>query len=133
MVKSKKQSRRYFLKSTIAAITIGVVALWDRMIITQKKIDAKNKVELLFETNKQISFQGDFIIINNNDEIAVLSSRCTHLGCKINEYSNNQLLCPCHGSTFDLSGNPTKGPATRPLDKMEFEIDKASNRIIVTS
>jgi Rieske Fe-S protein len=132
-VKDKKQNRRYFIKSTIAAIAIGTVALWDKMIVTQKKIDAKNKVDLLFETNKQISFQDNFIIINNKGEISVLSSRCTHLGCKINESSNNQLICPCHGSTFDLSGNSTKGPATKPLKKMDFEFDNVTNRITVIS
>jgi Rieske Fe-S protein len=130
-LKDKKHNRRYFIKSTIAALAIGTVALWDKMIVTQKKIDVKNKVSLLFETNKQISFQDDFIIINKDDEVSVLSSRCTHLGCKINEYSNNQLLCPCHGSTFDLNGNATKGPAVRPLEKMDFEIDKDANRIVV--
>jgi len=132
-VKDKKQNRRYFIKSTIAALAIGTVALWDRMIVTQKKIDAKNKVSLLLETNKQISFQDDYIIINNDDEISVLSSRCTHLGCKINEYSNNQLLCPCHGSTFDLNGNATKGPAIQPLERMYFEIDRSTNIIVVTT
>ena len=130
-MKDKKQDRRFFIKSAIAAIAIGTVALWDKMIATQKKIGTKNKVDLLFETNKQISFQGDFIVINNNNEISVLSSRCTHLGCKINEFSNNQLICPCHGSTFDLNGNSTKGPATQSLKIMNFEIDKVTNRIIV--
>ena len=130
-MKNKKQNRRYFIKSTIAALAIGTVALWDKMIITQKKINAKNKVSLLFETNKQISFQDDYIIINNSNGISVLSSRCTHLGCKINEYSNNQLLCPCHGSTFDLNGNATKGPAIKPLKRIDFDFDASANRIVV--
>ena len=127
----KKQNRRYFIKSAMAALAVGTVVLWDRMISTQKRISARSKISLVFERNKQISFQDDFIIVNTGDEISVLSSRCTHLGCKINEYSNNQLLCPCHGSTFDLEGNATQGPATRSLDKMDFEIDELTNKIIV--
>jgi len=130
-VKDKKQNRRFFIKSAIAAIAIGTVALWDKMIVTQKKIDARGSVSLLLKINEEISFQDDFIIINKGESVSVLSSRCTHLGCKINEYSNNQLICPCHGSTFDLNGNSTKGPATRPLNIMNFEIDKVTNRIIV--
>ncbi len=130
-MKNKKQNRRYFIKSAIAAFAVGTVALWDSMISTQKRIATRNKKSLVFERNKQISFQDDFIIVNTEDEISVLSSRCTHLGCKINEYSNNQLLCPCHGSTFDLDGIATQGPATQSLKKMDFEIDKSGNRIIV--
>ncbi len=130
-MKNKKQNRRYFIKSAIAAFAVGTVALWDSMISTQKRIATRNKISLFLDNNKRISFQDDFIIVNTEDEISVLSSRCTHLGCKINEYSNNQLLCPCHGSTFDLNGNATQGPATRSLEKMDFEIDKSVNRIIV--
>jgi len=130
-VKVKKHNRRYFIKSAIAALAVGTVALWDSMVSTQKRITSRSKISLVFETNKQISFQDDFIIVNTGDEISVLSSRCTHLGCKINEYSNNQLLCPCHGSTFDLNGNATQGPATQSLEKMDFEIDKSANRIII--
>ncbi|MFK5854884.1 MAG: Rieske (2Fe-2S) protein [Bacteroidota bacterium] len=132
-MKHKKQNRRYFLKSVIAAFAIGTVALWDKMIVTQKKIDTRRTISLLLETNKRISFQDNFIVINNDDKITVLSSRCTHLGCKINEAVDNKLLCPCHGSTFDLKGNATKGPANRPLEMMKFEFDKSANTIIVTT
>ena len=130
-MKDKKQNRRYFIKSAIAALAVGTVVLLDRMLSVQKRISTRSTVSLVFERNKQISFQDDFIIVNIGDEISVLSSRCTHLGCKINEYSNNQLLCPCHGSTFDLDGNATKGPATRSLEKMDFEIDELTNKIVV--
>ncbi len=130
-MKNKNQNRRYFIKSAVATIVIGTIALWDKMIITQKKIDARSTVLLTLETNKHISFQDDFIIINMGNDVSVLSSRCTHLGCKINEYSNNELLCPCHGSTFDLSGKAIVGPATKPLKNMDFEIDRTTNTISV--
>ncbi len=133
MVKNKKHNRRYFIKAAIATLAVGTVALWDKMIVTQQKIDTKKNVSLLFEVNKQISFQNDFIIINKDEKISVLSARCTHLGCKINEHSNNQLICPCHGSAFDFNGNVTKGPATKPLKKVDFKIDKSVNRIIVVT
>lgn len=126
-----KFNRRYFIKSAIAAITLGIVGLWSKMISTQQKISLKRKVSLLIEPNKEISFQDNYIVINKNSEITVLSSRCTHLGCKINESVNNKLLCPCHGSTFDVSGNSIKGPATKALKKLDFEIDNTTGKIIV--
>jgi len=46
-----------------------------------------------------------------------LSRTCTHLGCSIpwNE-EKKQFICPCHGSTFDLTGEVLTAPAPRPLD-----------------
>lgn len=84
-----------------------------------------------FEANKKISFQDDFIVINKESETKILSSRCTHLGCKIDKSKNDQLICPCHGSTFDLDGNATKGPAVSPLEEKQFEIDELNGQIIV--
>ena len=130
-MKEKKQNRRYFIKSAIIGLVVGTVALWDNMITKQKKISSRSTVSLPFDVNKEISFQDDFVIINKEGVTRVFSSRCTHLGCKINQHDNNQLLCPCHGSTFDLLGNATKGPAVRPLEKMTFEIDDTLGSIII--
>lgn len=52
---------------------------------------------------------------------------CTHAGCPVAlfEADTNQLLCPCHQSTFDvLSGaRPTGGPAARPLPQLPLYMD----------
>lgn len=124
-----QHNRRLFIKSAVAGLTLGIVGLWDRMIFTQRKINSRKIVSMPFEVNKEVSFQDDFIIINKEYKTKVLSSRCTHLGCKIDKAKNGQVICPCHGSTFNLDGNATKGPAIRPLEEKKFEIDE-SNTII---
>ena len=131
-MKDKKQNRRYFIKSAVVGIVVGVVFLWDKMIIKQKMISSQKSVSIQFEPNKEVSFQDDFIVINKDGKTKVLSSKCTHLGCKIVEFANNQLLCPCHGSTFDLNGNATKGPAIIPLENMRFEVNELKNKITIT-
>lgn len=130
-MKEKKQNRRYFIKSAIAVVFIGVAVLWDKMVSTQRVILSKKVVTLPFSKNKVISFHEDFIIINNNGETKVFSSKCTHLGCQINQNSGDKLLCPCHGSTFDLEGKSTKGPAVKPLERLTFEIDDTTNSITI--
>lgn len=45
---------------------------------------------------------------------AVLSPICTHLGCTVNIEGVN-LVCPCHGSTYDRAGEVLRGPAERSL------------------
>jgi nitrite reductase/ring-hydroxylating ferredoxin subunit len=53
-------------------------------------------------------------------EIVALSTTCTHRGCDV-RWSNEagHIVCPCHGSEYDLHGGNLKGPATRPLRRYE--------------
>src|SRR5258707_739096 len=45
-----------------------------------------------------------------------LSQVCTHQGCTVlYDESQNDIACPCHGSTFDVHGNVLGGPAPSPL------------------
>lgn len=44
-----------------------------------------------------------------------LSSICTHAGCNVSEVVDGAIVCPCHGSKFNLDGTVAKGPATKPL------------------
>ena len=60
-------------------------------------------------------------IINNNNNIKVLSTVCTHLGCNLS-FNKNGFFCPCHGSRFDKDGNVIKGPATSPLKRYRYKI-----------
>jgi Rieske Fe-S protein len=47
-----------------------------------------------------------------------LLNRCTHLGCQPSlDPQTRLLICPCHGSRFDLQGRVLRGPATRPLTR----------------
>jgi cytochrome b6-f complex iron-sulfur subunit len=40
-----------------------------------------------------------------------LSAICTYQTCTITGFSNQQYVCPCHGSTFDINGRVVGGPA----------------------
>jgi Rieske Fe-S protein len=44
------------------------------------------------------------------------SSVCTHAGCNVSEVSDGKIVCPCHGSKFNLDGSVDEGPATKPLE-----------------
>jgi len=76
--------------------------------------------------NRAVLFREDCIVINTEQPV-VLSSYCTHLGCRIKTFEDGKLVCPCHGSMFDLKGNPLKGPAIKPLEKLEYSINKETN------
>lgn len=44
-----------------------------------------------------------------------LTATCTHEQCLIIGGQNDRFVCPCHGSTFDLSGRVLVGPAVTAL------------------
>jgi Rieske Fe-S protein len=43
------------------------------------------------------------------------SSVCPHRGCHVSEVTEGNIVCPCHGSRFDLEGAVVTGPAREPL------------------
>jgi Rieske Fe-S protein len=48
-------------------------------------------------------------------DFKALSAVCTHAGCTVNRVDGAKIICPCHGSEFNLDGSVLKGPATKPL------------------
>ncbi len=55
--------------------------------------------------------------------IRVVSAVCTHLGCTVNK-TDQGFQCPCHGSHFDKTGNSCSGPASRPLDRFQIQVNE---------
>lgn len=61
--------------------------------------------------------------------VRAVTAICTHLGCTVNAVETG-FKCPCHGSTYDLDGRNTGGPAPSPL--VYFQIYKgASGELLV--
>ena len=59
-----------------------------------------------------------------------LSRQCTHLGCTLPwDETAQQFRCPCHGSTFDISGRVISSPASRPLDLYPLTIENERIRV----
>jgi cytochrome b6-f complex iron-sulfur subunit len=59
-------------------------------------------------------------LVREGDAVYALSLVCTHLGCTVN-VTPTELICPCHGSTFDRQGRVLKGPADRQLERYRVE------------
>jgi thiosulfate dehydrogenase [quinone] large subunit len=58
----------------------------------------------------------DIVIRTGGGKLTAFSAVCTHAGCTVG-YQSGQLVCPCHGGTFDantgavVSGPPPQGLA----------------------
>lgn len=70
------------------------------------------------------------ILIRQKDAYQAFSAVCTHLRCFVRP-SNHFLMCPCHGSTFDLEGNAVRGPAEQPLARYKTKMSAEGIEIYI--
>jgi len=57
------------------------------------------------------------------EEVRVLSPVCPHTGCLVRRQDDG-FTCPCHRSRFDETGRSVEGPSPRPLDPLEWKIER---------
>jgi len=122
-------NRRNFLKSSlvISGVSItGSMALLESCAKDSTSIPQGPSVNFTLDLSNQsnatlkssggsISSHG-VIVINQGGNYIAVAQRCTHQGCTV-AYNNGSkhLVCPCHGGTFDLTGNVVSGPPPAPL------------------
>jgi Rieske Fe-S protein len=73
--------------------------------------------------------QNGIIVFENGGSYVALSSSCTHACCTV-ALSGTELKCPCHGATFDLTGQPLSSKAPTALQSLTVCSD--SNGVYVT-
>ncbi len=131
--KTRKFDRKSFLK-----ILGGVLALFPFVLIfplikKRKMFMSKEKlIEIPLDIQEGITFFPDCIVNRRGKEVKVFSSRCSHLGCRINRQMGSELVCPCHGSRYSIDGIVLSGPAARDLEVLEYRIDEKKKKFIIT-
>ena len=70
------------------------------------------------------------VLARSDGQHTVLSTVCTHRGCAV-ESRGEQLVCPCHGSTYDRNGAVLRGPAEQPLRRYQSRAIPGGVEIIV--
>jgi Rieske Fe-S protein len=75
----------------------------------------------------------DLVLLRGEDgKLQVLGATCSHLGCQVRP-GGAFLVCPCHGSTFDLNGEVVRGPAQKPLNRYPVVLRAGIIDIIATT
>ncbi len=132
MHSSKKISRNKFLKILGAILVIPSIYSWIFSVKRHKIINSgPGELIVPLELPNGISFIEDVIIHNTSDGLKVFSSKCTHLGCKIDHLENNKLICPCHGSEYNTDGSVSKGPSKKSLTLLEYSIEREKGNLII--
>jgi cytochrome b6-f complex iron-sulfur subunit len=69
--------------------------------------------------------QGQFYLSCLEDgSFLALSRTCTHLGCSVPwDVGAHKFICPCHGSSFAITGEVLTAPATRSLNTHPLRIE----------
>ena len=57
-----------------------------------------------------------------DESFVVTGTECNHAACSV-QRSGEGWRCPCHGSTFQLGGALTRGPATAGLIVYDFTLE----------
>lgn len=73
------------------------------------------------------------IVARTTKGVASFSPYCTHRRNKLEIEKDGTISCPVHDSTFDLTGQPQSGPATRALAWFQTAIDDDGNILVDTS
>jgi cytochrome b6-f complex iron-sulfur subunit len=75
---------------------------------------------------------GDFLVAHTaQSSFVALSAICTHQTCTITGFGNQNYVCPCHGSTFDVNGRALSGAASAALH--QYSTQFASGVLTITS
>ena len=74
-----------------------------------------------------------FFLVRKGARLVALSAFCTHRRCKLIAEPNRSFYCNCHGSTFDLSGKVTVGPAKRDLPILPAAVDERGHLLVTVA
>lgn len=81
-----------------------------------KELDTQDMVKVLVE-GKPVG------VFRDQDGVHALSIVCTHLGCLVAwNQAADEMICPCHGSRYDASGQVMQGPAPLPLKRYDVRV-----------
>lgn len=131
------QTRRAFLKQTGILLTSGAVVVMAGCDSTDPSggddggsnsggNNNNNTVSVDLTQHTQLAATGGFLLLAGQKVVVVnagngtfraFTSVCTHQQCNVSSFnaSTQRMRCPCHGSEFDLNGNPVAGPAPSAL------------------
>ncbi len=114
-----------------AGIATLFVFMWNKLTLQHLETSTPKQKVFPFNKQKKVSFNGEYIVVNQNNTTTAYSAHCTHLGCKIDKVEVDRFVCPCHGSQYDLNGRVLKGPAYKNLETLPARISEDGNNIII--
>jgi cytochrome b6-f complex iron-sulfur subunit len=111
------------LGTTFSAAIMGF--LYPNAMKTPPNIFSIGRPEEVFSKEGKIFIPKYKVFVEvKSGKVRVQTAVCTHLGCTVHSVETGY-ACPCHGSTYDLIGRNTGGPAPLPL--VFFQVYKGAS------
>jgi Rieske Fe-S protein len=136
--------RRTFFQQTIKYTSLSGLSLLTLFGLFPELINQKKSIRKVILGNASKLFSvGKAIVRKVNDETVIIvqkesgdieafSAKCTHAGCMVEwKEAQHAFLCKCHGGVFNETGDPIAGPPKKPLNKIQVDIRKSSDEIIL--
>lgn len=135
--------RRTFIQKTLefclylSIVFVGIIALYLYPFSRQKKqltyLYASDISELsthypkrkniTYSTQDNRQIQLPVFLVLQGDSVKTFSAYCTHLGClTLWDNAQKQILCPCHGGRYSLTGEVISGPPPERLKSLPVVI-----------
>lgn len=130
MTDPEPTTRRSFFTYLLLFLTVAVTTLitWGMVKFAAFGAGKKKRREVAEEMLRNLQPDvplhvpdaGAWLLKSGADgSITAFDDRCTHLGCRQKwNTEKRRFECPCHGSVFDVDGNVTRGPASRPMPRL---------------
>jgi cytochrome b6-f complex iron-sulfur subunit len=134
--------QKFLLGSTVLVMVPSVLESCSKSSVmdpgTNPPAGSSINLDLTLAENSSLNTSGssklvqNILIINTGTKIVALSAICTHQGCTVGYNSGvGDIECPCHGSTYSLSGSVTNGPAISPL--RSYAVSQTGNVLTITT
>ncbi len=124
-------TRRRFLRVLVGLAAAPLAGALVALGGARDRRERPRKIVVPAPTADGVTFHGDAIVVRAGGAVRALSSRCPHLGCRIGRVAGDELVCPCHGSRFNLAGKLVAGPAARDLRALEVEPSREQGKVDV--
>jgi cytochrome b6-f complex iron-sulfur subunit len=132
--------RRRFVWSTLTAFLITNFLMFLRFFFPRVLFEPSSKFRIGYPSDFGLGVDERFKqshriwVVREPDKMFVIFAKCTHLGCTPNWIeSDHKFKCPCHGSGYDMEGVNFEGPAPRPMDRAQVELDPEGQIVVDTS
>lgn len=117
--KGMSGARRYLM----GAVPNEVVHSAPRDVLLVKTVD-RSADDLRPGHGGVVEVQGKRLAVYRDEggSLVALSPKCTHMGCTVDWNDADRTWdCPCHGSRYGVEGQVLRGPAAKPLTRVEID------------
>jgi cytochrome b6-f complex iron-sulfur subunit len=114
-----------FLESCSSSLPLVKTSPRDKMLyVPLEKFTSQNNLVVV----RSASLENDILVVRKQETYKALYLKCTHEGIGLSA-TDKKIVCPAHGSIFDLDGHVLKEPALLPLK--EFVTEVTNENIII--